>query len=144
MRRQDFQGSAEVALALVVNGPGHSWTGSLGEGLGELTIRAEEIPDPKAVVSFKLELCNLPKPGVKKSLPNPFIRFSRIDMLGAATACYRTKVMMGCLNAEFQFEDVSLAVLAAGSIDSCKWMFFPGAEMEITFFWGLVPLRPVV
>ncbi|CAM9698823.1 unnamed protein product [Chrysoparadoxa australica] len=115
LSKQDFQGSAECALALIVGGRGQQWTGQLSGGetslpQGTITVRAEEVASQNMLLTVQLE-------GKLHHKRNAFIRISKVSEGNQANIpCYKTEVSMGTSLPVWAPIQAPLSVIANGDV----------------------------
>ncbi|CAM9116727.1 unnamed protein product, partial [Phaeothamnion confervicola] len=119
LRRQDFQGAAEAAVALIVGARGQTWISPLASPHSDqqavIKVVAEEIAGVNTTVSLQLVAHGLEPPGGKRpSKCNPFFRLERVAEDGRTVPCFRSEVQMGTTQPSWKVADVPLAVLSAG------------------------------
>mmetsp|Transcript_7303 Transcript_7303/g.10878 ORF Transcript_7303/g.10878 Transcript_7303/m.10878 type:complete len:600 (-) Transcript_7303:107-1906(-) len=125
LQKQDFQGSAECALALIVGGAGQSWTSDLytydsknvKKTGGKITVRAEEVPsDTNKIAEISLEGKDMTANSKHlKGLEGFFFKLSRVTEGQKPILCYKSNVVPQ-VNRTVKWEMVSMSTssLCAG------------------------------
>ncbi|KAG5189453.1 Copine-domain-containing protein [Tribonema minus] len=124
LSKQDEEGVAECALALIVGGAGQAWTGALTSstnphkgGLGTITVRAEEVPDQNLAVSLRLQARDLVLQRKQRKAAGMFLRLSRsVEGGGKAIPCYRTEVRRDKASPQWDTITAPAAALCAADL----------------------------